>query len=184
MWAADPAPLRRATDAHLRSALLVAPQSYKIHKRKGVHYAGKWWQGAGMLDIVGRRVEVHYPINDDSFIEIYYQGKWACTGWPARTLTDEQKIELWDGRRDMYSEVRLLHDQARDIRIGADARVGTTNATPSMASMPALDRLAGDVGELYALLGRLSPNPGTSEPEADAADVEPMILPAENVAAQ
>jgi len=173
-WAAETAPLRRASDAQLRSALLVAPQAYKIHKRKGVHFAGKWWQGAGMLDIVGRRVEVRYPINDDSFIEIFYQGKWACTGWPARTLTDSQKESLWDGRQEMYSAVRQLHDQAREIRVGADVRTATTDATPSMASMPELDRLAGNSDELYRLLGRLEP----SEDSVEAVE-SPLSSPGE-----
>lgn len=154
-WAADETPLRRATDHQLRSALLIAPKLYTVNRRKGVHFNGRWWQGAGMLDIVGRRVEVRYPINDDAFIEIYYRGEWVCTGWPALSLTDSQKKELWDGRMDMYGEVRALHARTREIRVGADAKAGTTDATPAVASMTAVDRLTADVDDLYSLLGRL-----------------------------
>ena len=156
-WEKDATPLRQADDQQLRSALLVAPRPYTVNQRKGVHFQGQWWQGAGMLEVVGRKVEIRYPINDDSFIEVYYQGKWVCTGWPALSLTDDQKKALWRGRDTMYREVRELHDEAREMRIGADAAVGTTDATPSMASMPAADRLAPDADDLYALLSRLDP---------------------------
>ncbi len=163
-WEKDATPLRQADDQQLRSALLVAPRPYTVNQRKGVHFKGQWWQGAGMLEVVGRKVEIRYPINDDSFIEVYYQGKWVCTGWPTLSLTDDQKKALWRGRDTMYREVRELHDEAREMRIGADAAVGTTDATPSMASMPAADRLAPDADDLYALLCRLDPQETTDDP--------------------
>lgn len=166
-WVADATPLRRATDSQLRSALLVATKTYKAHKRKGVHFDGQWWQGAGMLDIVGRPVEIHHPINDDTFVEVYYKGVWHCTAWPTRNLTESQKKAIWEGRDDMYAEVRELHDQATRMRVGADARAGTTDATPSVASMPAVDPLDADDDTLYALLGRL---PDAEDASGDTAE--------------
>jgi len=166
-WMSDTTPLRKAEDAQLRSALLVATRLYTVNRRKGVHFQGQWYQGAGMLDIVGRKVQVRYPINDDSFIEIYYQDKWVCTGWPALSLTESQKEALWQGRSDMYREVRQLHDEARQIRVGADARAGTTDATPSIASMPAVDRLAPDPAELYTLIERLEELGGGQDADTD-----------------
>lgn len=166
-WAADATPLRRARDEELRSALLVADKARKVHKRKGVHFAGRWWQGAGMLDIVGRTVEIHYPVGDPDFIEVYYRGDWHCTGWPALELTEAQKENIWEGRQQMYTEVRELHDAATRIRVGADAAAAVTDATPSMASMPAEDPLAASDGVLYSLLERLEGATGSpSDPEA------------------
>ncbi len=172
-WVEDATPLRRADDSQLRSALLVSPRLYTVNQRKGVHFHGQWWQGAGMLDIVGRKVQVRYPINDDSFIEIYYQDRWVCTGWPALALTEDQKKALWRGRMDMYRDVRELHNEAREIRVGADSQVGTTDASPSIASMPAIDRLAPDADDLYALLARLDEPTTGQESSSGGHEVAP-----------
>lgn len=174
-WSGDPTPLRRATDDVLREALLVERRARTVNKRKGVHFHGRWWQSAGMIDVVGRKVEIRYPISDDSFIELYHRGRWHSTAWPADTLTDDQKRAIWDRRNEMYAEVRELHDHAREIRVGADAQTPETDATPAMASVPAIDRLEGDPDDLYRLIDRIatgtdaqddsdhSPN-GTEEP--------------------
>lgn len=166
-WAADPTPLRRATDDQLRGALLVAPRLHTVNRRKGVHFNGQWWQGAGMIDVVGRKVEVRYPINDPSFIEIFYRDSWVATAWPAHELTDDQKSAMWDRRWEMYDDVRGLHDRAREIRVGANALAATTDATPAVASMPAVDRLAPDPDDLYALLGRLEGDDAAARVEPD-----------------
>lgn len=151
-WAADATPLRRTTDVKLRSALMVWPRQAKVHKKKGVFFRNQYWMGAGLLDIVGRSVEVHYPVNDSSFIEVYRDGHWVCTAWPAKSLTPAQSKAVWDGRADMYSEIRALHEGAARLRRGANAVVGSTDATPSAASMPAEDPIAASAEDLFDLL--------------------------------
>lgn len=126
-WAADATPLRRATNEQLRSALLVAPRTVAVHRRKGVHFAGQWWQGAGMLDIVGRKVEIHYPVGQPDFIEVFHEGRWRCTGWPARHLSEAQKRAIWARRDAIYEEVRAVHargDPEHRLRAEVEAEAG------------------------------------------------------------
>ncbi len=172
-WASDQTPLRRASPTQLRSALLVAPRAYKVEKRRGIWFRGGYWQSGSLMDLVGRTVEVHYPVGTDiDFIEVYKEGKWQCTAWPAAKLTDSQRREIFDGRRDLYTEVRELHEQAKRIRTGADAQMGDTDATPAIASMPAVDPLAPNTGDLYDLLRRAAASPDdiTDEDHRDAEE--------------
>lgn len=151
-WVTDATPLRKVADTKLRSGLLVEPRVRPVHKKKGVFFKNRYWLGEGLLDLVGRRVEVHYPVNDDSFIEVYRDGRWVCTAWPAAALTPSQAKRIWDTRADMYREIQELHDGATRLRRGANAVVGDTDATPSTASMPAGNPLAADADDLFDLL--------------------------------
>jgi putative transposase len=148
---ADRVPLRHASDESLRQTLLVEPRRRKIIKRHGVHFRGQYWASAEMQKHVGKHVEVRYPIFGGDFIEIYRDAKWLCTAWPSDDLTETQKLALWEGRQDAYREARSLQDDAVELRQGAEALVGTTDATPSIASMPMVDPLAGDLDDLMAL---------------------------------
>ncbi|MGH8979443.1 MAG: DDE-type integrase/transposase/recombinase [Acidimicrobiales bacterium] len=170
-WAADTTPLRRATPTQLRPALLVAPRKYTVEKRKGVHFKGEYWQSAALVDIVGRKVEVRYPVGHQiDFIEIYQDGKWRCTAWRAESLTADQRKDLFDHRRELYTEVQALHNQATQLRIGANAQAGDTDATPAVASMPAVDPLAADADDLYELLARSPAQEAAEDATKKSAD--------------
>lgn len=152
-WVADTTPLRRVSDEVLRLGLLVDPRTRKVTKRKGVFFQNQYWVSADLLDIVGRSVEIRYPIGAEDFIEVYQQGRWVCTAWPATKLTEAQKIDLLERRRGQYQEARDLHDEAVRIREGANAQMGTTDATPAVASMPVEDDLAANLDDLLDLIG-------------------------------
>jgi putative transposase len=147
-WMADTTPLRRVSDELLRSGLLVFPAQRKVIKRKGVHFKGRYWTSAALNDIVGRTIEVHYPVGIVDFIEIYKNGDWSTTG-----LTDSQESDLLDRRQAQYQEARALHDEAVRLRAGANAQMGTTDATPAIASMPVVDPLTADMDDLLDLIG-------------------------------
>jgi putative transposase len=173
-WAKETTPLRRATEKQLRPALLIEPKRHKVIKRKGVHFQGQYWQSAELVAITGRNVEVHYPIGSNiDFIEVYFQGHWHCTAWPAVSLTESQLSAMWDGRAEMYAEVRGLQDEATRIREGATAAMGNTDATPAIASMPTVDPLEADVDDFYDLLtkstkGLVSTGTDGPEPQQDS----------------
>jgi hypothetical protein len=171
-WSKDDTPLRRATTEELRPALLVEPQRHEVLPRKGVFFRNRLWQSAELMKIVGRRVEIRYPAgNDVDFIEVFFDGKWQCTAWPALELTKRQRDQIFDARSDQYREVRELHDQATRIREGANAQARHTDATPAVASMPAVDPLEADAGDLYDLLRRAADVEVTGS-ESDAPQME------------
>jgi putative transposase len=154
-WSQETTPLRRATDKQLRPALLLEPKKHKVTPRKGVFFKNQYWVSTELVDIVGRTVEVHYPIGDNvDFIEVYHSGKWHCTAWPAASLTEKQLKALWNRRQDMYEEVKGYHEAATQMREGADALVGTTDATPAMASMPEVDPLKASLDDFFDLLNK------------------------------
>lgn len=55
-WKNDPTPLRRVPSTKLTSALLVAPQRYKVIRRKGIHFKGRYWMSNKLVDLTGRTV--------------------------------------------------------------------------------------------------------------------------------
>jgi putative transposase len=152
-WDADSTPLRRARDEQLRSALLVDPRTRTVQKT-GVFFRNRYWAPSNGNELVGRKVNVRYPIGPDlDFIELYLpDGRWAATAWPARQLTEAQRARVAEANRDDYGEARRLLDLATAMRTGANAAVGATDATPAVASMPVTDELAANSGDLYDLL--------------------------------
>jgi hypothetical protein len=153
-WCADidTAPLRIASDDKLRTTLLVEKRKRKVIKRNGVSFRGKYWASAELQKHVNQHLEVRYPIVGDDFIELYGNGKWVCTAWPVDQLTETQKKAIWDGRSTNYHDARRLLDAASELRQGAEAEVGTTDATPSVVSVPAVDPLKGDLDDLLDLI--------------------------------
>ncbi len=152
-WKADTTPLRRAASSQLRPALLVEKRLHKVQPRKGVFFKTRYWMSGALMDFVGQSVEIHYPMNNEEYIELYQQGRWCCTAYPANELTEDQRREIFAGRRDMYAEARELQDQAARLRQEADAAAGATTAVPAIAAVPAEDSLAADAEDLYELLG-------------------------------
>lgn len=154
-WADDAAPLRRVGTDRLRSALLVDPRKHKVSKRKGVYFRVGYFMSKELVDLTGRTVEVHYPIGPDiDFIEIYKGGKWVCTAWPAKTLSEAERSRIFSGRRDIYDEARSLHDAAARIRQDANSALGAGEATPGVAKAPKIDPLAPDLDGLLDLMAR------------------------------
>ncbi|HTU36601.1 MAG TPA: DDE-type integrase/transposase/recombinase [Acidimicrobiales bacterium] len=152
-WRESINPLRRVTDEQLRDTLLKEPRPRKVVLRKGVPFRGQYWASAELQRHVGKHVEVRYPIMGDDFIEVYRNGQWLCTAWPADSLTESQKRALWDGRDEPYRDGRAHQERAKEIRAGAEAQIDTSDATPSIASMPEVDPLASDLDDLLDLIG-------------------------------
>lgn len=166
-WRNDPTPLRKIPRTRLSSALLVTPHAHKVIRRKGICFKNRFWMSSKLMELTGRTVEVRYPAGPSvGFIEVYVGGRWHCTAWPAKELTDKERGQILDDRMDAYREARDLHDQATRIRVQANADAQPTDATPPVGAVPEVDPLAGDADDLYDLLGRL----GTEEGGADHGD--------------
>lgn len=152
-WAGDTHPLDRASDADLRSALLVDTRRRKVQK-KGVFFDNRYWSSAEILKAVGRTVTVRYPVGlEVDFIEVYGDdGRWIGTAWPAAHLSADQKRRVQDANREAYREIRRIQDLAQDMRTAANDAMDMSDSTPSVAAMPVQDPVAADAADLYDLL--------------------------------
>jgi putative transposase len=152
VWQADPTPLRLVDHDLLRDSFLIEPKERKVGK-KGVFFRNQWWLGLGLLDHVDRKVEVRYPIGDDTFIEIYLKGAWLCTAERAEDLSPSARRELGRLRQSQYREARQIQDGARRSRSAANR--ATTPAHPSLAPLSTYgtdDGLNADPDALWELL--------------------------------
>lgn len=150
-WKADTTPLRLVHHDLLRDSFLVAPRLRKVGK-KGVFFAKQWWLGPDLLDHVDRKVEVRYPIGDDSFIEIHLDGQWMCTAEPAETLSPEARRALQVNRNNQYAEARRIQDGARRRRSAANQT--STIDRPALPPLSAMDDdgLDAEPADLFDLL--------------------------------
>lgn len=150
-WVADTSPLRQARIEDLRMAFLVHPRMVKV-SNKGIRHAGERWIGTGILELVDRKVQVHYPVTDAGFIKVYYQGKWFCTAYRAASLTEAEKKKLMAERWEQYQLARTLEDAAERRRHQAHSDAGESNAVPTVANTPSRDPLAASTDDLFDLL--------------------------------
>ena len=149
-WARSDNPLRVAPDERLRPGLLLEPRKHKVNYRKGICFKGQFWMSAPLIDIVGRSVQIRYPVGFDlEFIDVYLDGKWHCSAEPADRLSDAQKKAVWDRRDDMYHEARELHTQATALREGANADLEEDRPTPAVAAMGTADPFPPNADDFY-----------------------------------
>ena len=151
-WKAETNPLRRVTDEQLRTTLLVEPRRRKVIKRKGVAFRGQYWASAELQRHVNKHVEVHYPIVGDDFIELYRNGQWLCTAWPADALTESQKKALWDGRIESYA--KPVPSRTGPTNYDKEPRPRWGPPTPPLRSLRCqkIDPLTGDLDDLLDLM--------------------------------
>lgn len=169
-WVRDATPLRLVGDDRLRSGLLVAPKTQKVHNT-GVHFRKQWWLGPGLVDHVNRNVEIRYPTDREAgFIELYYQGTWLCTAYPAAELTEDDKRRILGSRHDQYEKARSLQEAAKRRRAAANATAdeGLT-ATGNVGKTRAKDPYTGDVGLILEMTGTDASEPFAAAGEHDAA---------------
>ena len=155
VWSGDPTPLRLVDHEILRDSFLVDEQLRTVAK-KGVFFRNRWWLGLGLLDHVGRKVQVHYPIGDDSFIEVYLNSNWLCTAERAEDLSPAARKQLLKDRQAQYREARRLQDGGRQRRVAANrATTPADPALPPLSTFGTDDGLDADTDVLFDLLGAL-----------------------------
>lgn len=108
--------------------------------------------GPGQMDHVGRKVRIRHPVGDITYLEVYLDGKWLCTAYPAATLDDASKQTMQRERSEQYREARRLQSEAVQIRRRANGAVDDGQATPAVGEHRTVDALRADPDELYDLL--------------------------------
>ena len=117
-WCQQDNPLREAELETLRLALLASDRaSYKVQP-VGVSFNNRYYTAPEFATrgLVGRQVQVRYMPSDDSFIEVFADGKWVCTALLHADLTDEQRDEIKEATRDQYTRARAYHAAAAERR--------------------------------------------------------------------
>lgn len=142
-WCASTRPLTEADPETIRLSMLRANRTYRV-QNKGVHFQGRYYMGPGIASegLVGRDVEVRHIPSDPSFIDLYIDDKWVTTAYPHADLTEAQRREIDQLRRDQYTDARAYLDAAaRSRRVEAEA-----NGAVMVATRPNHDAglLAGD----------------------------------------
>jgi putative transposase len=168
VWRNDPTALRLVDHELLRESFLVHDRLSKVTK-KGVHFRRRWWLGLGLLDHVSRKVQVRYPVGDDSFIELYLDGKWLCTAEPAEELSEAARRQLQADRQAQYRESRRLQEGGRQKRVAANRATTPANPTlPPLSTFGTDDGLDGNADALFDLLGALDAEPDDDKPTKKA----------------
>jgi len=88
-FAADATAIYYVEEAALRRFLLADEQ--RPVTEKGVAFFSGQYYAPELYELRGETVEVRYMPNDKRQIEIYHDGRWACSALPVQTMTEEDK---------------------------------------------------------------------------------------------
>lgn len=184
-WCDHHTPLRQVDVDQLRLSMVISEDDRKVTK-SGVRFDRVDYTSPD-LPPVGTKVEVRYLPHDRSFIEVFYDGQWACTAWPHANLTDEEVRQLQQRRIDQYTDARAFHRAAAERRqlAAAEATPEQPRILPAAAVVTPAD-LAPDDEALLELgdesfsdddAGAADSDRGEGDqPEANIGEVDPWRL--------
>lgn len=128
-WRADPTVLARADEAILHEYALAEARPRRVNK-DGISVHGIKYLSAGLAGIVGRKVEVRTLPNDTSVIAVFVDGSFHCEAYPATELSDAQRVEILEHRRQSYRAARQLLEAGAAARFRARAHAPVDDPAP------------------------------------------------------
>ena len=131
VWTSQSTPLKNVDPAALRMAMLASENSYTVHPT-GISFQKRWYTSPGLAKsgLIGKKVNVRFLPNDPTFIEIFDDEKWVCTGFLHKNLTAAQKKEIIDIRIEQAT-VADAH-----YRAGVQRRRDRVDANPDLYRTP------------------------------------------------
>lgn len=117
VWIEDTAPIRRPDPEQVRLAMLKDERG-RIVQIEGVafnnvNYTAPKLESAGLI---GRKVDVRYWPTDTSYVEVFHNDEWVCTAVPHGTLTDAEKEQFQQNRKENYAQARTYLTNAAERR--------------------------------------------------------------------
>lgn len=171
VWCDDDTPLQPVEPEALRLSLLEERRSYKVHP-KGIHFRNVWYTALELAPHVGSKVEVRYMPRDPSFIEVFSEGDWVCTGYPNINLPESEREKFREKTRRQYLDARAwTTDASEERKRAALENPGEVIVTEDSTVGPPSGEMIANEAALLAL-GE-DPHPGADAyPEAEP-DLEP-----------
>lgn len=158
-WRDDPTPLRKIPMDQLWLDFLVSSHAHTVGKTGIRFHTTDYIALNGELDAVfGRSVEVRYLPHDDSFIEVFHQGRHLATCFPAAGLRPDDKLAFLAARKEAQARAtrafsaahrqRASHPDARKI---AKTKTKKGRAVEYQVEAPEPDLFTGGEEALRAL---------------------------------
>lgn len=103
-WEDDDVNLVEPLPEAIRDAMLETSTTRRVQKT-GVHFDGTYYQSANM-PLVGTDVRIRYLPHERATIEIYVDGQWHCTAYPASRMPAHEQRALHTRRGTQTRHVR------------------------------------------------------------------------------